>query len=74
MNKTRLIYLATYCSIFFVSATAAADPTILECSGQLKRVFLPALGLNLPDEEEEKKVGPYYYQLEFSDASSVKAQ
>ena len=36
------------------------------------KVFLPALGLNLPDEKEEKKVGPYYYQLEFSDASRVR--
>lgn len=72
MNKSPLIYLVTCCSIFFVSATAAADSTILKCNGQLKRVFLPALGSNLPDEKEEKKVGPYYYQLEFSDNSRVR--
>lgn len=72
MNKTRLFYLVTYCSIFFVSATAAAESTILKCSGQYTRVFLPALGLNSPGEREEKKVGPYYYQLEFSDNSRVR--
>ena len=72
MNKTRLFLFSYLLLNFFVSATAAADSTILKCSGQYKRVFLPALSLNLPVEKEEKKVGPYYYQLEFSDNSRVR--
>ena len=72
MNKTRLFLFSYLLLNFFVSATAAADSTILKCSGQYKRMFLPALSLNLPVEKEEKKVGPYYYQLEFSDNSRVR--